>query len=109
MNGFKVPIKCSWYRQGVLLREISSNVYQLSAKDVGCIIRCEAEPIDPDYEGKAIGEYGPVKLDIYAKQFLEHTLAQGANKFPIKLLFTEVQTNFDTKIDTYDAELFINH
>ena len=83
-------------------------MYQLSAKDVGCIIKCVAEPIDPDYEGKAVGEYGPVKLDIYAKQYLEQTLGQGGNRFPIKLLMSETTNSFETKIESYDAELFIN-
>lgn len=62
--GFKVPIKCSWFRQknGICQKipEISSNVYQLSAKDLGCVIKVEAEPMDPDFQGKAFGEFGPV-------------------------------------------------
>ena len=43
-----------------MISEISSNVYQLSAKDLGCIIRVEAVPLDPDFQGKAFGEFGPV-------------------------------------------------
>lgn len=62
--GIKVPIKCTWYRftghRSEKIPEISSNVYQLSAKDLGCKIRVEAEPLDPDFHGKAIGEFGPV-------------------------------------------------
>lgn len=62
--GIKVPLKCTWYRnqgeRSYKISEISSNVYQLSAKDLGCIIRVEAEPLDPDFSGKAIGEFGPV-------------------------------------------------
>ena len=62
--GFKVPIKCTWYRSKgsttYEIPEISSNVYQLSAKDLGCNIRVEAEPLDPDFHGKAVGEFGPV-------------------------------------------------
>jgi hypothetical protein len=46
-------------------------VYQLSAIDLGCKIRVEAEPLDPDYSGKAYGEFGPVKLEISAKHHLE--------------------------------------
>lgn len=83
-------------------------MYQLSAKDIGCVIKCEAEPLDPDFEGMAIGEYGPVKLDIYAKQFLEQTLGQGGNRFPIKLMCNEENTGFEQKPEGYDAELFIN-
>ena len=73
--GFKVPIKCTWYRyrgtKPEKLIDISSNVYQLSAKDLGCSIRVEAEPLDPDYSGKAYGEFGPVKLDTVARNHLE--------------------------------------
>jgi hypothetical protein len=70
-NPFKVPIKCKWYRtKGSTtyeLPEISSNVYQLSAKDLGCNIRVEAVPQDPDFQGKAVGEFGPVQLNIQAR------------------------------------------
>ena len=69
--GFKVPIKCTWYRtkgtRSYQIFEISSNVYQLSAKDLGYTIRVEAEPLDTDFSGKAIGEFGPVKLDVSAR------------------------------------------
>lgn len=107
-NNEFVPIKCTWYRQGKKIPEISSNVYQLSAKDIGCVIKCEAEPLDPDFEGMAVGEYGPVKLDIYAKQFLEQTLGAGGNKFPIKLIQSEGNCNLELQKESYDAELFIN-
>ena len=49
------------------LKDISSNVYQLSAEDVGCTIRVEAEPLEEEYEGMAYGEYGPVKLDAHGR------------------------------------------
>lgn len=39
--------------------------------DLGCIIRVEAEPLDPDFKGQAIGEFGPVQLDISARQHIE--------------------------------------
>lgn len=74
-SGFKVPIKCTWYRyrgsEPELIQDINSNVYQLSASDIGCNIRVEAEPLDPDFSGKAIGEFGPVQLDTFARQHLE--------------------------------------
>ena len=50
-----------------MIPDIKSNVYQLSAKDLGCMIKVEAEPLDPDYNGKAIAEFGPVQLDIAAR------------------------------------------
>jgi hypothetical protein len=62
--GSKIPIKCTWIRfrgnRQEKIPEISSNVYQLCAKDIGCKIRVECEPLDSDFEGKAIGEFGPV-------------------------------------------------
>ena len=62
--GIKVPLKCTWYRlqgqRSEKIPEISSNVYQLSAKDLGCKIKVEAEPLDPDFHGLACGEFGPV-------------------------------------------------
>ena len=62
--GFKVPIKCTWYRthkkRSYKIADITSNVYQISATDLGCIIRVEAEPLDPDFNGQAVGEFGPV-------------------------------------------------
>ena len=69
--GFKVPIKCTWFRTkgetSYQIPGISSNVYQLSAKDLGCMIKVEAEPLDPDFTGKAYGEFGPVQLSISAR------------------------------------------
>jgi len=62
--GFKVPIRCSWFRftghRSEKIEGVTSNVYQLSAKDLGCKIRVEVESLDPDFHGKAIGEFGPV-------------------------------------------------
>jgi hypothetical protein len=42
-------------------------VYQLSAKDLGSIIRVEAEALDPDFKGTAFAEFGPVQLDVVAR------------------------------------------
>ena len=69
--GFKLPIKCTWYRthgkRSYKVPDITSNVYQISAIDLGCIIRVEVDPLDPDFTGQAIGEFGPVQLDISAR------------------------------------------
>lgn len=35
-------------------------------------------------------------------------MGAGGNRFPIKLIMSEVGNNFETKEDSYDAELFIN-
>lgn len=72
MNGLPIPIKCNWFRikneRTYQIPEISSNVYQLSAEDIGCKIRIEAIPLDEDtYDGKAFGEFGPIELDPSAR------------------------------------------
>lgn len=68
-----IPIRCKWFRikngdRSYAISEVSSNVYQLSAEDIGCKIRVEATPIDEDeYQGKAFGEFGPIELDPSAR------------------------------------------
>ena len=110
--GFKVPIKCTWYRnKGALqeqIHEISSNVYQLSAKDLGCIIRVEATPLDPDFTGKAIGEFGPVSLDVSARQHLEHILGAGGSQFSVSVIMNDGGSSFEVKEECQDAILYIN-
>jgi hypothetical protein len=50
--GIQVPLLCKWYRikneRTYKIPEINSNVYQLSAEDIGCKLRVEATPIDDD-------------------------------------------------------------
>jgi hypothetical protein len=70
--GYPIPINCKWFRikneRAYEISEINTNVYQLSAEDIACKIRVEATPIDDDqFTGKAIGEFGPVKLDPAAR------------------------------------------
>lgn len=100
-SGFKVPIKCTWYRvrgeTTEALSEIQSNVYQLSANDVGCCIRVEAEPLDPDFSGKAYGEYGPVRLDTFARQHLEQILGAGGSQFSVQVVANDGGQSFEFK------------
>ena len=75
---------CKWYRikneRTYEIPEINSNVYQLSAEDIACRIRVEATPIDDDqFTGKAIGDFGPIKLDPSARQTLEYVLGTGGS------------------------------
>ena len=87
-----IPAKCTWFRmkndRSYQIPEISSNVYQLSAEDIGCLIRVEVTPFDEDlYKGQAFGEYGPIELDPSARQTLEYVLGTGGSQFPITVLF----------------------
>ena len=107
-----MPIKCTWYRnKGALseqIHEISSNVYQLSAKDLGCIIRVEATPLDPDFSGKALGEFGPVQLDVSARQHLEQILGAGGSQFSVSVIMNDGGSSFEVKEECQDAILYIN-
>ena len=51
-KGLPIPVKCKWFRfkneRAYQIEEINSNVYQLSAEDIGCVIRVEATPVDAD-------------------------------------------------------------
>ena len=80
----------------------------ISANDVGCCIRVEAEPLDPDFHGKAIGEFGPVQLDVYARQHLEQILGAGGNQFSVSVIMNDGGSSFDVKEECQDATLYIN-
>ena len=67
-----MPINCKWFRykngRTYQIEEIHSNVYQLAAEDIGCKIKVEATPVDPeDGQGTAHGEFGPIELDPSAR------------------------------------------
>ena len=51
-NGMPLPVRCKWFRvkaqRTYQIPEISSNVYQINAEDIGCIIKVETTPIDPE-------------------------------------------------------------
>jgi hypothetical protein len=82
-----LPISCQWSRiKGERLYqipEIHSNVYQLSAEDIGCVVRVMTTPIEPESEsgasGIAYGEFGPIELDPSARQTLEQVLGTGGS------------------------------
>ncbi|CDW77286.1 UNKNOWN [Stylonychia lemnae] len=126
--GLPIPIKCSWFRikneRTYQIPEISSNVYQLSAEDIGCKIRIEATPQDEDsYQGKAFGEFGPIELDPSARQTLEYVLGTGGSQFPISVLLHGSDTNFHKRgnsrslkenqyesdeLESIEANLYVN-
>jgi hypothetical protein len=111
-SGFPVPIKCTWLRitddKETLISDISSNVYQLSARDLGSVIKVVAEPLDPDFKGKAFAQFGPVQLDVSARQHLEQILGAGGSQFPISVILNDGGSGFEIKEDSQEATLYIN-
>ena len=96
-DGIPLAIKCEWFRvrgdRTYPIPQISSNVYQLSAEDVGCQIQVQARPIDTEEEtgseGLAFGQFGPIELDPQAKQTLESVLGTGGSQFPVSIVTTK--------------------
>ena len=59
-NALPIPILCKWFRvrgdRTYQIESISSNIYQLNAEDIGCLIKVEAKPVNAeDGEGTAFG------------------------------------------------------
>mmetsp|Transcript_118293 Transcript_118293/g.230102 ORF Transcript_118293/g.230102 Transcript_118293/m.230102 type:complete len:656 (-) Transcript_118293:82-2049(-) len=86
-GGMPVPLRCKWKRKvGDLPVEISgvtSNMYQISADDVGTVIRVEAQPADRDdgLRGVVVGEIGPFELDPSTRRSLDNALGRGGSRF----------------------------
>lgn len=59
-NALPIPIQCKWFRvrgdRTYQIESISSNIYQLNAEDIGCLIKVEAAAVDSE-EGEGIA-YG---------------------------------------------------
>ncbi|CAD7975324.1 unnamed protein product [Amoebophrya sp. A25] len=99
-SGSELPlgIKCRWRRQItteggnvdeliVDIAGISTNMYQLSADDIGCRILVEATLADSaqagHYRGTALGEMGPFELDPSTRKSLENSINAGGSRFPV--------------------------
>ncbi|CAD7945662.1 unnamed protein product [Amoebophrya sp. A120] len=106
-SGSELPlgIKCTWKRrildassssssssslaaEGLLVEiaGISTNMYQISADDIGCKIVVEARLADPNhlhYRGVAIGEIGPFQLDPSTRRSLDNSIGAGGSRFPV--------------------------
>jgi len=114
-----IPIKCEWFRvkneRAYKIEEINSNVYQLSAEDIGCLIRVKATPFEE--EGVAYGEFGPVELDPAARQTLEYNMGTGGSHFPVTVIlgsdFPQPKGSMDldestVEPSTVEANLYVN-
>ena len=112
-DGIPVAIKCQWFRvrgdRPYPIPKITSNVYQLSAEDVGCSIQVQAHPLDQDEaEGIAFGQFGPIELDPQAKQTLEQVLGTGGSQFPVSINLKKNEDGTDAvksgEEDLYEEE-----
>jgi len=86
-GGLPVPLRCKWKRKvgdlPVDIPGVTSNMYQISADDVGTDICVEAQPADQDdgLHGVVTGEIGPFELDPATRRSLDNALGLGAARF----------------------------
>jgi len=91
-GGLPVPLTCVWKRRvGDLLVHIpgvTSNMYQISADDIGTEVVVEASPADQDdgLTGTAIGAIGPFDLDPATRRSLDDALGFGEARFEASFL-----------------------
>lgn len=88
-GGLPVPLKCKWRRRvgdlPVEIPGVTSNMYQISADDVGTDISVEAQPADADdgHHGVVVGEIGPFELDPATRRSLDNALGHGGSRFTV--------------------------
>jgi hypothetical protein len=88
-GGLPLPLRCTWKRKiGEMLVEIpsvTSNMYQISADDVGTDICVEVCPADADdgHLGIALGQIGPFELDPSTRRSLDNALGSGGTRFTV--------------------------
>jgi len=88
-GGLPVPLKCRWRRRvgdmHVEIPGVTSNMYQISADDVGTDISVEAQPADMDdgHHGVCEGKIGPFELDPATRRSLDNALGLGGSKFTV--------------------------
>mmetsp|Transcript_85056 Transcript_85056/g.214333 ORF Transcript_85056/g.214333 Transcript_85056/m.214333 type:complete len:651 (+) Transcript_85056:88-2040(+) len=86
-GGLPVPLKCRWKRRvgdiPVEIPGVTSNMYQISADDVGTDIFVEAQPADAEdgLWGRAVGAIGPFELDPATRRSLDNALGAGFARF----------------------------
>lgn len=90
----KVPLNfsCKYYRiknkSISQLSGLNSNIYNLSASDIGCTIKVEVSLAEKNefFYGMSEIFYGPIQFDLKLKHTLENILAIGGSKFPITII-----------------------
>jgi hypothetical protein len=107
-----IPIQCQWKRE---LRSsshlystfdgIKSNVYQLSADDLGYVIIVQAKIDEVDYQSTAIGKFGPISLDIETRKSLDSILVQRNASF-IVFSHNEERREYQLRVSQSETSLF---
>jgi len=86
---YPLPLKCVWRRRlgsTAVVMDVTSNVYQLSADDMGACIQVEAQPADADdreFHGTAVGEIGPFDIPTSTKTAILNAVGRGGTVMPI--------------------------
>lgn len=90
-SNMPIPLKCKWKRRvgdlPVEIPGVTSNMYQISADDVGTEIWVEAQPADADdgHRGTVFGSIGPFEVDPTTRRSLDNALAHGSGRFSASL------------------------
>eukprot|EP00929_Paragymnodinium_shiwhaense_P027531 TRINITY_DN1613_c0_g2_i1.p1 TRINITY_DN1613_c0_g2~~TRINITY_DN1613_c0_g2_i1.p1 ORF type:complete len:670 (-),score=214.25 TRINITY_DN1613_c0_g2_i1:83-2092(-) len=88
-GGLPVPLRCRWRRrigqEFVEIQGVTSNMYQISADDIGTQISVEAQPADAEdgFSGVMTGVHGPFELDLATRRLLDNALGQGGCRFVV--------------------------
>jgi len=88
-EGRSIPITCRWRRKiGAHLIDIPgihSNMYHVSADDIGMHVVCTAEPEGHSRNlGQAHAVIGTFELDPITRMSLENIVSSGASRFPVR-------------------------
>jgi hypothetical protein len=84
-----------------------TSIYPLSADDVGCTIKVEAEAIEDGYSGTAYAEFGPVTIEPATKKSLEYILGTGSSEFPVTIFYMEDRNKLPEDRDGDEGLLII--
>mmetsp|Transcript_34577 Transcript_34577/g.98355 ORF Transcript_34577/g.98355 Transcript_34577/m.98355 type:complete len:665 (+) Transcript_34577:77-2071(+) len=88
-TGLPVPLRCRWKRRvgevPVEIMGVTSNMYQISADDIGTEVLVEAQPADFEdgLFGVALGEIGPFELDPSTRRSLDNAVGLGGQRFAV--------------------------
>eukprot|EP00927_Polykrikos_kofoidii_P042180 TRINITY_DN36034_c0_g1_i1.p1 TRINITY_DN36034_c0_g1~~TRINITY_DN36034_c0_g1_i1.p1 ORF type:complete len:714 (+),score=146.87 TRINITY_DN36034_c0_g1_i1:288-2429(+) len=88
-GGLPVALKCRWSRRSgdmsIELPGVTTDVYQVTADDIGARICVEVWPLDSDdgLYGRSTGEIGPFELDAPTRRRLDNYLGLGSCSFNV--------------------------